>query len=269
MIPQDSALSADDRVALDVLSLLSKKWHPVVILILARRGPMGFNALLETIPDLSGKVLSGTLGALGDAGLVSRRVVSESPLRVEYELTDAGTDMATIFESLSDWGRRHLESATPTVLLADADRRITEMYGDWLADRYTVVRAHNGDELATHLDDTVDVVLFDEGLPGVATRTILEAVRESAQTILLVSNRPDVDLLELPCDDVFRKPIVRETVLEAIDDQLDRRDAPADQREQAALSAKLSFLETIHSPERLAAIDDYRQARDRLDDLEE
>lgn len=269
MIRHDDGLSADDHVALDVLSLLSKKWHPVVVLTLTRHGTLGFNDLLEHIPDISGKVLSGTLEALGDAGLIERRVISESPLRVEYELTEAGNDMVSIFESLSAWGNRHLESATQTVLIADSDRRITGMYGDWLATRYTVLRAHNGDELDRSLDDGVDVVLFDEGLPGVDTPAIIESIGKTAQTILLVGDRPGTDLLEWPCDDVLRKPVVRETVLEAIDDQLDRRDAPTEQRERAALAAKVSFLESIHSHGRLTRIDDYRQAQDRLNDLEE
>ncbi len=269
MIRHDDGLSADDHLALDVLSLLSKKWHPVVVLTLRRHGTLGFNDLLEHIPDISGKVLSGTLEALGDAGLIERHVTSESPLRVEYELTAAGEDMNSVFESLSNWGNRHLESATPTVLIADSDRRITGMYGDWIATRYTVLRAHNGDELDRSLDDGVDVVLFDEGLPGTDTSAIIETVDKTARTILLVGDRPGTELLEWPCDDVLRKPVVRETVLEAIDEQLDRRDAPTDQRERAALAAKLSFLELIHTRERLTRIDDYRQARDRLTDLEE
>ncbi|RQH03566.1 winged helix-turn-helix transcriptional regulator [Natrarchaeobius oligotrophus] len=268
MIRHDDALSPDDHVALDVLSLLSKKWHPVVIVVLTRHGPMGFNDLLEAIPDVSGKVLTDSLEALSDAGLVERHVVSESPLRVEYELTNAGDDMRPIFTSLTTWGRRHLGSATPTVLVADADRRLTELYGDWIADRYAVLRAHDGDELETHLAGDVDVVLLDDGVPGVDTGAILEAVGETARTILLVGDRPGVDLLELGCDDVLRKPIVRETVLETIDGQLDRRGGTADQRERAALAAKLSFLETIYPPERLARADAYLRAEDRLTELE-
>ena len=269
MIRHDDGLSADDHVALDVLSLLSKKWHPVVVLTLTRHGTLGFNGLLEHIPDISGKVLSGTLEALGDAGLIERRVISESPLRVEYELTEAGNDMVSIFESLSAWGNRHLESATPTVLIADSDRRITRMYGDWLANRYTVLRAHNGDELDRSLDDGVDVVLFDEGLPGVDPQPNLNVIGSMSRTILLVGDRPDVELLDLSCDDVLRKPIVRETVLEAIDDQLRRQGEPADQRARGSLAAKLSLLESIHPREQLATIDAYQRSRDRLAELEE
>ena len=266
MISHNVDVSPDRRVALDVLSLLSRKWHPVVVVVLSRHGPMGFNALLEAIPDVSGKVLSGTLEALADAGLVERTVVNESPLRVEYELTDAGEDMEPIFESLADWGTRHLESATPTVLLADADRRITEMYGEWLTDRYTVVRAHGADELETALEDAVDVVVFDEGLPGTEPEEVSTLVDPACRTVALVGDRPGVELLALDCDDVLRKPVVRETVLEAIDAQLRRRGEPADRREREALCARLELLESIHPRERLEAHEAYVDARRRLED---
>lgn len=268
MIGQGGDVSSTDRLALDVLSLFSRKWNPVVVLVLLRDGPLGFNELLERIPDLSGKVLTGTLGALRDAGLVERTVVSESPLRVEYDLTPAGRDMQPIFDELVEWGGRHLESATSTVLLADADRRITGMYEAWLTDRYTVFRAHNGDELATYLDDTVEVVLVDEGLPGIDPRDLFTDPESTNRSILLIGDRPDVSLLEIGCDDVLRKPVVRETVLEAIDDQLDRQGEPPEVRERASLDAKLSLLESVHPIERLEASPAYVEATARLDELD-
>jgi len=256
----------DDRAALDALSLLSKKWHPVVMLALGRESPVGFNALLETIPDVSGKVLSETLGALEDAGLVDRRVVSESPLRVEYGLTAAGEELMPVFDSLSAWGDRHLETSTPTVLIADRDRRITELYGGWLTDRYRVVRAHDWEEVADSRDDGLDVVVFDEGLPGVDREELPALLGEACRTVMLVGDRPGLGLLEVDCDDVRRKPVVRETLVEAIDAQLGRREEPSDRRKRAALSRRLALLERAYASERLSASDAYLAARSRLEE---
>lgn len=256
----------DDRAALDALSLLGKKWHPVVLLALGRESPTGFNALLERIPDVSGKVLSDTLGALEDAGLVDRQVVNESPLRVEYGLTTAGEELAPVFEALAEWGERHLETTTPTVLIADRDRRITELYGSWLTDRYTVVRAHDWEEVTERRDDGLDVVVFDEGLPGVDRGELPERLGEECRTIMLVGDRPGVELLEVDCDDVRRKPVVRETLLEAIDAQLERKSEPPGRRERAALSRRLALLERVYARERLSANDAYLAARSRLED---
>lgn len=270
MVTQGMDVSPADRLALDALSLLAKKWHPVVVVVLSRQGPLGFNDLLESIPDVSGKVLSGTLEALSEAGMVDRTVVSESPLRVQYDLTEAGEELGPVFEALTTWGERHLETITPTVLLADADRRITNMYEQWLADRYTVLRAHNGDELDLAFDGTadIDVVLFDEGLPGMNPTQTLDVLTTRCRTIVLVGDRPDFDLLEYGCDDVLRKPIVRETALEAIGGQLERRGEPPERREHAALSAKRSLLEAAYPHETLLANEAYVELCSRLETLE-
>lgn len=262
-------MPARDRLAVETLSLLSKKWHPVVVVVLSRDGPLGFNELLDAIPDVSGKVLTETLETLRESGLVERRELSESPLRVEYDLTAAGRDMEPVFDALADWGERHLESATPVVLLADADRRITELYGGWLSARYAVVRAHDGDELDERFDESVDVVLLDERLPGTDAREFVSGLASACRTVLLVGDRPDVDLLAGGYDDVLRKPVVRETAIQAIDRQLSRRGEPPERRERSSLEARLSLYESIYPAERLAATAAYRDCRERLRELDD
>ncbi|SNR34655.1 winged helix-turn-helix transcriptional regulator [Halorubrum vacuolatum] len=260
--------SSDRRPALDALSLLAGKWRPTVLILLIREGPLGFNDILGRIPDVSGKVLSETLDTLVDAGLIRRRVTSESPLRVQYTATEAGQGMAPVFDALDDWGRRHLEPDDPVVLLADGDRRITEMYGGWMSDRYTVIRVHDADEFADHRGTEPTVVVFDERFPGLSLPRMRRVVGSTPRTIALIGDRPTVDLLDLDCDDVLRKPVVRSTLLEAVDRQLARRDEPSERREHAAIAARISLLEAVHPPGRLEASDAYLDACERLDELE-
>ena len=268
MTRQPVALPAERGRALETLSLLSKKWAPTVILTLDHAGPQGFNELLDGTPDVSSKVLSDTLESLQEAGLVERRVRSESPLRVQYALTDPGTDILTVFDALEAWGDRHLERATKTVLLADADRRITEMYRQWFDDRYTVSRAHDDEELAYYLEDPADVVLLDGNLSGVDPASFVEAAADRTRIILLVSDRPHLSLLEVPCDDLLRKPFVRETALEAIDAQLSRVGESSQARERASLAARRSCFESLYPRERLRATDSYRALVDRLEAID-
>jgi DNA-binding HxlR family transcriptional regulator len=261
--------SAVDNVAVEVLDVLSGKWQPVVVLTLLDREPRGFNELLDAIPDVSGKVLSGTLEELGDSGIVDRTVVNESPLRVEYELTEAGRDLATVFDAMAEWGDRHLAAARPSVLLADGDPRITTMFASWIGDRYDVTRAHDGDAVAEHLRDPPDVLLVERGLPDADTERVLEAARSDARTILLLGKRPDIDLLDLPCDDVLRKPVVRDTALETIETQLERAGEPDTERQRAALAARCSLLESILPQDSLEGSLEFFEASTRIEALEE
>lgn len=266
MTDQDANLPARSRRALEVLAVFSRKWHPAVVVTLHHHGPLGFNDLLELLPDISSKVLTDTLEALQDADLIERQVVNESPLRVKYNLTEAGRDIEPAFDALGEWGERHLETTTATVLLADPDRRITGMYRQWLVDQYTVLRAHNTDELDTRLDG-VDVLFLDEGFHGTDPLSFLADCREDHRVVLLVGDRPGFDLLEVACDDFLRKPIVRSSATETIAEQLCRQGESVDRRELASLTARQSLFETVYAPERLEANDDFRGLCNRRAEL--
>lgn len=268
MVYQEVDLPQDSRQALEALSLLSRKWHPVVIAVLDDCERAGFNDLLDSIPDISGKVLSDTLDALQEAGLVDRTVVSESPLRVEYALTGAGRDLDGVFAELAAWGEDHLDSVTPTILVVESDRRITEMYGGWLGDRYSVRRAHDSEQVDDHLDDDVDVVLFARAVPGVDPSRVPEVAPPRCRTVLLVDEKPDLSLLELDCDDVLFKPLVRETALDAVETHLSRQGEPDTRREREALDAKRVALEQAYGSDTLDGHETYARLCARIDELD-
>jgi DNA-binding HxlR family transcriptional regulator len=85
--------------------ILGKKWHLVIIHRLHDK-PMGFNELKNAVGDVSAKILSQSLSDLQENGIVNRRVFSESPVRVEYKLTEKGRDLRPVLQELYDWGRR-------------------------------------------------------------------------------------------------------------------------------------------------------------------
>lgn len=94
----------------NVVARFGNKWGLLVILILSENGSTRFNQLGKLIPDISTKVLSGTLHMLEADGLISRTVFPEVPIRVEYELTEAGTSLVPIIQQLTDWAARNMKS---------------------------------------------------------------------------------------------------------------------------------------------------------------
>ena len=89
-------------------AILGKKWHPILIHILQREGPLGFNDLKASVEGISDKVLSESLDDLEAAGVVSRDVIDAKPVRVEYALTDAGADLGPVIEELWQWSQKYL-----------------------------------------------------------------------------------------------------------------------------------------------------------------
>lgn len=94
----------------NVVARFGNKWALLVILVLSENGSTRFNQLCKLIPDISTKVLSGTLQALEADGLVKRTVFHEVPIRVEYELTETGVSLVPIIQQLTDWAMQHMKS---------------------------------------------------------------------------------------------------------------------------------------------------------------
>src|ERR1051326_9149453 len=73
------------------MDILGRSWMGLILRVLLT-GPHRFNAILAAVPHLSDPLLTQRLRELETEGMVVRRVLPTSPVRVEYELTDAGRD---------------------------------------------------------------------------------------------------------------------------------------------------------------------------------
>jgi len=89
-------------------TILGRKWHPVIVHRLLQEGPLGFNALKESVDGVSSKVLSDSLEDLEEQGLLVREIVSEKPFRVEYSLTERGRSLEPVIGAMREWGEDHL-----------------------------------------------------------------------------------------------------------------------------------------------------------------
>lgn len=71
--------------------------------------PFGFNELRRAIPGISQKVLSSNLKEMEVAGLINREVVPETPVRMEYSLTELGASLMPLIESMVTWDTNYQE----------------------------------------------------------------------------------------------------------------------------------------------------------------
>lgn len=85
--------------------IIGKKWYLIILHALLDK-PTGFNDLKRAVRGISAKVLSENLSELEAHGLVNRTVYSESPIRVEYSLTDKGRELDGVFNAMKNWGEK-------------------------------------------------------------------------------------------------------------------------------------------------------------------
>jgi DNA-binding HxlR family transcriptional regulator len=69
-------------------------------------GVSRFTDLAATVPGMSDRMLSERLKELEAEGVVLRRVVPETPVRIEYELTEKGRALQGVIEAVSEWASR-------------------------------------------------------------------------------------------------------------------------------------------------------------------
>jgi DNA-binding HxlR family transcriptional regulator/DNA-binding response OmpR family regulator len=261
----------DTETVVEAVDLISKKWHPVIIQTLLREGPQRFNELKGRL-GVSAKVLTDSLDDLVGNDLVDRHVLSESPKRVEYDLTRHGKDMQSVIVALADWGERHLgEDTRPVVLIVDNDPRLVKMHASWLEEDYRINRAYDGEEALRALDDEVDVVLLDRRMPGLQGEDVLRKVRGlgiDARVVVLSAVEPDFDVLEMGFDAYVVKPGTKSQLQEVVEDVLARNAYDDATQEYLSLSAKRAVLRAEKPEETLQRDERYRQLEARLAELE-
>lgn len=93
----------------NILARISDKWSMLVLYTLHDGGVMRFGELRRNIPDISQKVLTGTLRKLEEDGYIIRTTYPEVPPRVEYALSERGESFIPCMQQLLNWAALHME----------------------------------------------------------------------------------------------------------------------------------------------------------------
>lgn len=89
--------------------VLTGKWA-IYLMYLLKDGPVRFNELQRMLPeDMTHTTLSRQLKALESDGLIVRKVYSEIPPKVEYELSEIGHKFEKVLNVLEIWGNEYIE----------------------------------------------------------------------------------------------------------------------------------------------------------------
>lgn len=92
-----------------VVQMLQGKWKLQIIYELCIQSPMRFGELKKMLKPITNTMLTNALKELEGDGLVHREQYNEIPPRVEYSLTKEGRSILEPLDSLSEWGKTHME----------------------------------------------------------------------------------------------------------------------------------------------------------------
>lgn len=94
------------------IELVGSRWTGAVLQVLMS-GPSRFSTIRAAVGDISDRMLSERLRALEREAIVSRTVLPDPPIRVEYALTDKGHELQTTLAAVARWAERWVTSEEP------------------------------------------------------------------------------------------------------------------------------------------------------------
>lgn len=83
------------------MKIISQRWTGLIIYQLLS-GPQRFCSI-ESAISISGRLLSERLKDLEHEGIVNRKVYPETPVRIEYSLTEKGRALEPVLREIERW----------------------------------------------------------------------------------------------------------------------------------------------------------------------
>ena len=145
-----------------------------------------------------------------------------------------------------------------TVVVADDEPKVTDLYAKYLEPTYDVRRAYGGEEALSAVDEAVDVVLLDRQMPELSGDEVLAEIREAeygCQVVLVTALEPTLDAVDMAFDDYLVKPTDEAEVTAVVERQVLRATYDAQVNEYLRLRSKIDVLREEKSESELAESD--------------
>jgi DNA-binding response OmpR family regulator len=138
------------------------------------------------------------------------------------------------------------EGMTGSVLIVEDQEELARAYSTVLSTEYDVTTATSGSAALDLVDEEADVVLLDRRMPGLSGDEVLERVKAENPSVvvaMLTAVEPGEEIVDLPLDEYFAKPIDNDELLALAETLFERVDYDDPLREYFALESKKNALE--------------------------
>ena len=162
----------------------------------------------------------------------------------------------------------------PTVLVADDEQHLADLYSDYLSAEYDVVTAYGGEQALDALDDesqSVDVAILDRRMPETSGDEVLATITEGeyeCRVAMVTAVYPGFDIIDMGCDEYLVKPVSRENLLDVVDRLLKLSEYSEKHRELTSKRLTRNVLKVEKSAPELAESDRYNRLESEIEDLE-
>jgi len=93
----------------DTLNVINGKWKlPIIAALFYEKNR--FKDLQENIKKITPRMLSKELKELEINGIVERKIYNQTPVLIEYKLTESGKNIIDVIDAMINWGLTHRKS---------------------------------------------------------------------------------------------------------------------------------------------------------------
>ena len=65
-----------------------------------------FSEIKDALPEINSRILSERLSELEEEKLIKRNITKGKPIVIEYEITEKGADLRSVFRCCCNWGKK-------------------------------------------------------------------------------------------------------------------------------------------------------------------
>lgn len=89
---------------MDLLSSISKKWILLVIKSIAE-GANSYSDIEKNLPFINPSSLSARLKELQELWFIEKKVISDTPVKIEYQLSKKWKSFSLLLDDIVDWAQ--------------------------------------------------------------------------------------------------------------------------------------------------------------------
>jgi len=92
---------------LDTIYVIGGKWKVLIIYTVCTGGSQRFTEIERAVTGITSRMLARELKEMEMNKLITRTVYPETPVRIEYGVTEYCKTLVPVIQSLVDWGLLH------------------------------------------------------------------------------------------------------------------------------------------------------------------
>jgi DNA-binding HxlR family transcriptional regulator len=110
----------------NVLRVIGGKWKVLIVFHLCQNEVVRFGELKRKIPGVTQRILTNQLREMEADGLINRKVYPEVPPKVEYSLSEVGSELKAVYMEMKKWGEMNSKLLTRVQKAHEAELKVSQ-----------------------------------------------------------------------------------------------------------------------------------------------